>query len=85
MMNFEELSNFIKKQMKMQHIYQPVMLRTLLKSNNKASVTKISKEFLSKDQSKVICIDGYVYAPKYDKRNYLRQVEAVLYSLEVGQ
>ena len=45
----------------------------------------ISLTFLSKDQSKVICIDGYVYAPRYDKRNYLRQVEAVLYSLEVAQ
>lgn len=43
----------------------------------------ISMTFLSKDQSRAICIDGYVYAPKYDKRNYLRQVEAVLYSLEV--
>lgn len=45
----------------------------------------ISLTFLSKDQSKVICIDGYVYAPKYDKRNYLRQVEAILYSLQVEE
>ncbi|MBL4755994.1 MAG: DUF4837 family protein, partial [Flavobacteriales bacterium] len=38
---------------------------------------------MNDDQDKVICIDGYVYAPKYDKRNYLRQVEAILYSLQV--
>jgi len=44
----------------------------------------ISMTFLSKDQRLVICVDGYVYAPKYDKRNYLRQVEAVLYSLEIN-
>jgi hypothetical protein len=43
----------------------------------------ISITFLSKDQTRSICVDGYVYAPKYDKRNYLRQVEAVLYSLEI--
>lgn len=45
----------------------------------------ISLTFLAKDESKVICVDGYVYAPKYDKRNYLRQVEAILYSLEIVQ
>ena len=45
----------------------------------------ISLTLLSKDGSKVICVDGYVYAPKYDKRNYIRQVEAVLYSLEIAQ
>ena len=45
----------------------------------------LSLTLLSEDQSKVICIDGYVYAPKYDKRNYLRQVEAILYSLKVGE
>ena len=70
MMNFEELSNFIKKQMKMQHIYQPVMIRTLLKSNNKASVTKISKEFLSKDQSQ---IDYYKEITKNMPGKVLRQ------------
>jgi len=43
----------------------------------------ISLTLLNKEQNKVICIDGYVYAPKYDKRNYLRQVEAILYSLKV--
>jgi len=45
----------------------------------------ISLTLLSPDQSTVICLDGYVYAPKYDKRNYLRQVEAILYSLQVGE
>ena len=69
-MNFEELSNFIKNQMKMQHIYQPVMIKTLLKSNNKASVTKISKEFLSKDQSQ---IDYYKEITKNMPGKVLRQ------------
>ena len=39
--------------MVMSHIYQPVMIKTLVKSNNTASVTKIAKEFLSKDQSQI--------------------------------
>ena len=81
MMNFEELSNFIKKQMKMQHIYQPVMLRTLLKSNNKASVTKISKEFLSKDQSQ---IDYYKEITKNMPGKVLRQKKYQIVKYEDG-
>ena len=40
----------------------------------------ISDAFLSADGKEVIVIEGFVYAPKYDKRDYLRQVEAIIYS-----
>lgn len=40
----------------------------------------ISDAFLSADGKNVIVIEGFVYAPKYDKRDYLRQVEAIIYS-----
>ena len=36
---------------------------------------------LDKDNDRVIVIDGFVYAPTKDKRNFLRQVEAIAYSL----
>lgn len=42
----------------------------------------VSHTFLSEDGSEIITLDGFVYAPKYDKRNYVRQVEAILYSYE---
>jgi len=45
----------------------------------------ISLSFQGTDKNTIICIDGYVYAPKYDKRNYLRQLEAILYSLKFGE
>lgn len=32
--------------------------------------------------NRVFIIDGFVYAPKFDKRDYMRQVMAVIYSLE---
>lgn len=38
--------------------------------------------FLTKEGDKVLVLQGFVYAPKYKKRNYLRQVEAILYSFE---
>lgn len=40
----------------------------------------ISDAFRSTDGKDVIVIEGFVYAPKYDKRDYLRQVEALIYS-----
>lgn len=40
----------------------------------------ISNAFLNPDKSEIIVIEGFVYAPKYDKRDYLRQVEALIYS-----
>jgi len=42
----------------------------------------LSHSFLSPDGSEVITLDAFVYAPRYDKRNYLRQVEAILYTYE---
>lgn len=42
----------------------------------------LSHSFLSEDGSEIITMDAFVYAPRYDKRNYLRQVEALLYSFK---
>ena len=36
--------------------------------------------FLSKDGKEIIVTEGFVYAPKYNKRDYVRQLEAILYS-----
>jgi len=39
--------------MRMSHIYQPVMLMTLLKNGGKASIEQIAKEFLVRDPSQI--------------------------------
>ena len=36
---------------------------------------------LDASNNRIVMLDGYVYAPRFDKRNYLRQVEAMMYSL----
>ena len=38
--------------------------------------------FYSQDGSEIIVAEAFVYAPRYDKRQYLRQVESLLYSFE---
>lgn len=40
----------------------------------------VSQSFYTPDGSSVLVIEAFVYAPKYNKRQYLRQVESVLYS-----
>lgn len=42
----------------------------------------ISHFFMDKENRNVIALEAFVYAPRYDKRNYLRQVESLIYSFE---
>lgn len=42
----------------------------------------VAHAFYSQDGKEVIVLEAFVYAPKYDKRQYLRQVESVIYSFE---
>jgi hypothetical protein len=42
----------------------------------------VSHSFISNDGHYVITLIAFVYAPKYDKRNYLRQVESIIYSFQ---
>jgi ATP adenylyltransferase len=50
---FEDLSDFIRNQMRMAHIYQPAMLVELLQNGGQASVTEVSKALLSRDVSQI--------------------------------
>ena len=74
-MNFKELESFLKK-MKMQHIYQPVMIKTLIQSDGKATSKKIAKSFLLKDQSQ---IDYYSEITKNMPGKVLRKHKIVEY------
>ena len=42
----------------------------------------VSHSFYSPDGKDIIVVEGFVYAPRYDKRHYLRQVESIIYSWE---
>ena len=45
----------------------------------------VSHSFYSPDGEYVIVTEAFVYAPKYDKRQYLRQVESILFSWDWNQ
>ncbi|MBI5595791.1 MAG: HIT domain-containing protein [Elusimicrobia bacterium] len=52
-MSFSRLSRFITTEMRMSHIYQPVMLISLLKNNGLRSSKDIAREILKFDESQL--------------------------------
>ena len=45
----------------------------------------VSHSFYTPDGKDIMVLEAFVYAPRYDKRQYLRQVESLLYSWEWGK
>ena len=52
-MTFDKLMTFIEKSMRMSHIYQPEMIRTLLDASGTAAEDEIAKYLLSHDVSQI--------------------------------
>ena len=50
---FENLKNFINNKMRMSHIYQPLMLKEIIKSGGKATRRQIASEILNYDESQI--------------------------------
>ncbi|MGI0025906.1 MAG: HNH endonuclease, partial [Nitrososphaera sp.] len=69
-MNYLELKQYISKKMLMQHIYQPVMIKTLLQSEeHQASVENIARQFLLNDEPQ---LQYYKYITKVMPGRVLR-------------
>ncbi len=43
----------------------------------------VSLSTVDETRNRIVTVEGFVYAPKADKRNLMRQVEAVVYSLQI--
>jgi ATP adenylyltransferase len=52
-MRFEELLKFVEHDMRMSHVYQPVMLRELLTRGGRASREEIAQALLNEDRSQL--------------------------------
>lgn len=42
----------------------------------------VSVSQLDDKRNRIVTVEGFVYAPKYDKRNYVRELEAILSSMK---
>jgi diadenosine tetraphosphate (Ap4A) HIT family hydrolase/5-methylcytosine-specific restriction endonuclease McrA len=85
--NYSKLKNYIEREMVMQHIYQPVMLKTLLRSKEyKASIEDIAREFLINDEPQ---LQYYKYITKVMPSRVLRSHGIVIaeddkFALNIG-
>ena len=52
-MNYEDLKTFVSETMSLAHVYQPVMLRTLLENGGEASSETIAAQILAKDPTQL--------------------------------
>jgi hypothetical protein len=50
---FQTLKNFITQQMRMSHLYQPLMLKVLIERNGFAPLREIASRFLAHDESQI--------------------------------
>jgi hypothetical protein len=52
-MKFSDLLSFIQFKMKMSHVYQPLLIKTLVESGGVATVTQIARVFSAADENQV--------------------------------
>jgi ATP adenylyltransferase len=50
---YEELAHFIENEMRMSHVYQPVMLKALLRQRGAASAKEVARALLAEDRAQV--------------------------------
>jgi ATP adenylyltransferase len=51
--SYEQLAAFLENHMRMSHVYQPVMIMTLLRKGGRCSATEIARSILGHDESQV--------------------------------
>jgi len=50
---FEELIEFVEKKMSMSHIYQPLMIRSLVDAGGASTLRQLAQSFLAQDESQL--------------------------------
>ena len=52
-MTFKQLQDFLENKMRMSHIYQPLLIKTLIESDGSATVRQLAQEFVLEDESQL--------------------------------
>jgi len=53
-LTFDDLVDFIDHRMRMSHIYQPLLIRTLVDTGGTATLRQVAMAFLDRDESQVV-------------------------------
>jgi hypothetical protein len=52
-MKFQALREFVSQKVRMSHVYQPVMIRSLIRGGGRAPIETIAKDLLAEDRSQI--------------------------------
>jgi hypothetical protein len=53
-MTFEELVDFIEHKMRMSHVYQPLLIKSLVEAGGTATLRQLANAFLTQDESQLL-------------------------------
>jgi len=53
-MTFEDLVDFIENKMRMSHVYQPLLIKSLVEAGGTATIRQLATAFLTKDESQLL-------------------------------
>ncbi len=86
-MHFSDLLNFIQLKMKMSHIYQPLLIKTLVESGGVATVTQIARVFSAADENQVRFYEARIKQMplKVLKRHKIVTVNKGVVSLDISK
>jgi ATP adenylyltransferase len=54
MLTYDDLVDFLEKKMSMSHVYQPVLIRSLVEAGGATTVRQLALSFLSQDESQLL-------------------------------
>lgn len=57
-MNYQELHDFLTSKMKLNHVYQPLLIKTLLEIGGTATIRQLATVFLTQDESQIAYYEG---------------------------
>jgi len=52
-MTFNDLTDFLQNKMSMRHIYQPLLIKSLVETGGVATIRQLSQTFFSQDESQL--------------------------------
>jgi diadenosine tetraphosphate (Ap4A) HIT family hydrolase len=86
-LTFDKLSEFIGKKMRMSHIYQPLLIRSLLDCGGAATLRQLAGCFLDQDESQILFYEDRIKKMPVPvlKSHGILDIEGQLVRLKVGK
>ena len=78
-MTYKEICDFIENKMRMSHIYQPLLIKTLVESEGISTTRKIALEFLRYDESQIQYYERVVKSMPVKVLHFLDNLSLYLY------